>query len=325
MTQDKLKLITLKELWEMEFIPRSFVINPWMRQGESAMLFGGPGVGKSMFVLTLALLVAGGGEFMDWQNRNPRRVLLIDGEMALDDINARSMGLWWGIERFNADLAGGNLTILSRQSQTPGCTFPDISTEVGREQIIEYAEGFDLVIFDNLSTLALDLGDENAAAEFNDIIRVLMTLKQARIATILVHHTNKRGANYRGSSKLATTFECILGMKFMEHPPADWHGTKFMLEWHKYRGQREDNITNSDVRFYQNDAGQIYWEARLSVMEEAAQLVELIKTGEFSTQAELAKAMNVSTGKLSNLKHKAIDHKLISKDEWQECLVSRDF
>ena len=36
-------------------------MDPWLKQGESAMVYAAPGVGKSMLALTLALGVAGGG------------------------------------------------------------------------------------------------------------------------------------------------------------------------------------------------------------------------------------------------------------------------
>lgn len=47
---------------EMDLPRREHLIIPWLRQGESTMVFAAPGVGKSLFALDIALSVAGGGK-----------------------------------------------------------------------------------------------------------------------------------------------------------------------------------------------------------------------------------------------------------------------
>jgi DNA invertase Pin-like site-specific DNA recombinase len=52
-----------------------------------------PGVGKSLFALSAALAVAGGGEFLGWTTAKKEggwRVLYIDGEMHIADIQERA-------------------------------------------------------------------------------------------------------------------------------------------------------------------------------------------------------------------------------------------
>ncbi len=43
-------------------------------------------------------------------------------------------------------------------------------------------------------------------------LHVLLRMKSAGVATILVHHAGKGGANYRRSSKLDATFEVVAGL-----------------------------------------------------------------------------------------------------------------
>ena len=50
----------------------------------------------------------------------------------------------------------------------------------------------DLVIFDNFTTLSDSLGDENSAGAMKPALTLMLKLKQAGIAAILVHHSNKR-------------------------------------------------------------------------------------------------------------------------------------
>ena len=61
--------------------------------------------------------------------------------------------------------------------------------------------------------LTLASEDENSAAEFNAVTEFLLRLKARGVATMLVHHANKGGDNFRGSSKLAATFETIVKLE----------------------------------------------------------------------------------------------------------------
>ena len=93
--------------------------------------------------------------------------------------------------------------------------------------------GAELVILDNYSTLA-EVDDENDAAAMTPTLAFLLRVKQARIGCILVHHSGKTGATYRGSSKLATTFEVIVGLKALDDTVVGG-GAAFCLIWTKYR------------------------------------------------------------------------------------------
>ena len=106
------------------------------------------------------------------------------------------------------------------------------------------------VICDNFSTLA-EVADENEAAAMSPVLKFLMRMKQAGRATILVHHSDKTGSNYRGSSKLATTFEIIIGLHRIEGRAAG-DGAGFELKWGKYRGKptaatKDIEVTLEDV------------------------------------------------------------------------------
>jgi len=76
--------LTLGRLLEHQFSPREDLVFPWLRQGESAMLWAAAGTGKSL--LTLAVMVAGGGIVLGWKSPRPRRVLLVDGEVSVEDL-----------------------------------------------------------------------------------------------------------------------------------------------------------------------------------------------------------------------------------------------
>jgi hypothetical protein len=87
--------------------------------------------------------------------------------------------------------------------------------------------------------------DENAASSFDDIQSFLLKLKTEKVATILMHHTGKSDDTFRGSTKLAATFEVMLHLKRYAGDKdniADRHAisygqAQFELEWHKLRNQ----------------------------------------------------------------------------------------
>jgi AAA domain len=146
-------------------------------------------------------------------------VLYVDGEMHIGDIQERARLLMDAVPDISRTKAKSNLQFLARQQQDPTIDFPEISDAKpggGQERILEKVlDGrFDLLILDNFSTLGR-VADENAASSFDDIQSFLLKLKTEKVATILVHHTGKSGGGdaYRGSTKLAATFEIMLHLK----------------------------------------------------------------------------------------------------------------
>lgn len=316
---------TLGELLRMDIPHRDYLISPWLKQGESALIYAAPGVGKSMLTLTLALTIAGGGKFLAWQSHKPRRVLFVDGEMNTADLQERVRLLQGSVRGIDLEAAGTNLTFIARQDQDPEATFPDLATPEGQRTVYRRArgKGADLLILDNFSTL-FTCEDENAAAAFNEVVKFLMRLKQAGIACILVHHTNKSGDNYRGSSKLATTFEVIQGLKSVDPAAAPEGGIAFDVTWDKFRGKRFHEVTMPQtVRFGTgSDGGESTWSAEQSPKAKLAELVEAVQSMAFETQDALAAHFGVTKGAISKWKAQAIHkHGLITAKAWDDYMT----
>ena len=126
------------------------------------------------------------------------------------------------------------MRFLARQHQGPDATFPLITEAAGMKFVRECVRqnATNLVILDNFSTLG-EVDDENAASSFNAIQQFLLQLKVQGVATMLVHHAGKSG-DFRGSSKLAATFETIIKLERLgstvEHGAA-----AFRVRWDKVR------------------------------------------------------------------------------------------
>lgn len=316
-----LRTMTLAQLLEHQFPAREDLVAPWLRQGESAMLWAPPGLGKTMLALTLALAVAGGGTVLGWTSPQPRPVLYVDGEMHIQDLRDRLAMLSGTVSGLDVAAAGGNLTILSRQGQGADVRFPDLTKEADQDEVLRQAAGTDaaLVICDNFSTLA-EVADENEAAAMSPVLTFLLRMKQAGRATILVHHSDKTGANYRGSSKLATTFEVIIGLSRLEGRAAG-EGAGFELKWGKYRGKPTMATRDMEVMLEGTPEGGVRWDHRPGSGAEMVALLDAVRSGRFRTQRELAEHLQMEPMKVSRLKGRAVGKGEISRSEWDACMT----
>src|SRR3954470_2401044 len=194
-----LQMPTLDELLKLLFPERQHLLHPWLREHESSLVYAAAGVGKSLFALSAALAITGGGEFLGWKpdakaDGKGWRILYVDGEMHIADIQERAELLLKAVPGVDRAKVGSNLRFLARQQQHPDAKFPLITNNTGMKFIQdEVMRGqFDLLILDNLSTLGR-VQDENAASSFDDIQDFLLRLKVEHVATMLVHHAGKGG------------------------------------------------------------------------------------------------------------------------------------
>lgn len=331
--QHEPQTISLGELFELDIPKREHLITPWMRQGESVMVYAAPGVGKTLFAMSLALAVAGGGILLNtWQAGTPRKVLYIDGEMPMDDIKERAR-LLLPSAGGSSEAASGNLHIMARQHQAADAWFIDLAQEASQRHIIEQAtrDGIELVILDNLSTLAT-IEDENAASAFNDTIKFLLKMKQAGIACLLVHHAGKASASYRGSSKIATTFEAIIQLTQASSREDDaCDTTRFVLSWEKYRGRRDESTGHKlevslakpaadDTTKMNEAAGTYAWHCAPPTDERLEIVLELLKSGEHATNKSIARAVGMTEVEMTRMKNTAIKQGIISGADWKRYL-----
>jgi hypothetical protein len=235
------KYYTLGQLRSSKFADRRFLLSPWLREQESSMVYAASGVGKSLFAMSAAIAIAGGGEFFGWKpdqraNGQPWKVFYVDGEMHIADLQERGETLIAACPGVDEAAANANLRLFARQDQKDGSLFPLISTAAGMQFYEDRARHVDLMIFDNFSTLG-EVEDENSAAEFNAVTEFLLRLKARGVATMLVHHANKGGDNFRGSSKLAATFETIVKLEKPESgaDAGDIDDARFRVVWQKVR------------------------------------------------------------------------------------------
>jgi AAA domain len=79
----------LQDFLARTFPPRELMLAPWLQRQGLAMIHGYRGFGKTMMAHGSAWAIATGGGFWKWKAPEPRRVLILDGEMPASDLQVR--------------------------------------------------------------------------------------------------------------------------------------------------------------------------------------------------------------------------------------------
>ncbi|MFN3609837.1 MAG: AAA family ATPase [Hyphomonas sp.] len=315
--QPPLSLLCQSDLQTLELPPRGRLLGDWLTERHPCMVYAQTGRGKSLFAMSLALAVAGGGEVFGWKAPSPSTVLYVDAEMDLADIRERDALLLPSISSADKEALGGNLHILARHGQPEGAPFPDLVEEAGRRALMEIVRKLNpaMVILDNLSTLA-EIRDENDAAAFAPVLRTLWELRQLGCAVILVHHTGKQEGKFRGSSKLAATFESVFQLAPNDDLlPGD---TGFAFRVDKFRGAAAPAPFKAQLTV--DNAGKGRWEISSGEDRHLQNLLRKVRSRDYATQNALATVMGVEKGTLSKWKKRALGLDLITHEEWERCL-----
>jgi putative DNA primase/helicase len=131
----------------LDISPRAKLLDPILPEKGLAMLYAPRGIGKSWLALSIGLAVAGGGSLLRWRAPEPRRVLLVDGEMPMADLQNRLGSIWLGQD---GEIPPGGFQVLAADRTETGINLA--STE-GQLALERHLNGIDLLILDNLSTL----------------------------------------------------------------------------------------------------------------------------------------------------------------------------
>lgn len=314
-----LHLVSFKQLDEMKLPERRAILSPWLLERQRCMVFAPTGLGKSFFVTSLALAIAGGGGVFGWKAEAPRKVLIVDGEMDMADIKDRLRPQLETIDGGDHKTALLNVILLARHNQDAETRFPDLAAPEGQRVLLKLIEKEQpaLVILDNASTL-FRLEDENAATAMDPIIDLMNAIRARDCATLLVHHSDKHGKSYRGSSKMAATFETIIGLRKQGVQYSE--GAAFSIVWEKSRSANIATGSSMVTRLVRDERGKHSWKTEAVRMQLLAELVSLVKSRKFVTQDEIAAHLEVPASRISERKWEAITAGLISEDEWKASL-----
>ena len=84
-----LKALSPKELLSMDIPPPKWLLHPFVPENGLVQVFADRGVGKTFFVLSLAISLATGSEFLGSTPTERCKVVWYDGEMATNQFKER--------------------------------------------------------------------------------------------------------------------------------------------------------------------------------------------------------------------------------------------
>jgi hypothetical protein len=175
----------------LDIEPPKYLIGDLLTRDALAFLIGKPAAGKSFLALDWGLCVAFG---FPWQGREVRkgRVLYLAAE------GRRGIG-----KRIKAWLQHtGETKLPDTFVLLP--TAVNLLREAEREALVEMARrlDFDLVIIDTLARSMVG-GEENSSRDLGIVIDAADRMRDGQERTcLIVHHTDKAGSTYRGSSAI---------------------------------------------------------------------------------------------------------------------------
>ena len=221
--------ITAAELLARDIPPRRLLLDPWLPEAGSAMVYAPRGVGKTFFALSLAWAVASGGGFLRWRAPTPRPVLYVDGEMPLALLQERLAAIVAGAERRELPHEGF-FRFLAADAHT--CGLPDMEGQDGAALLERCREEAALLVMDNLSTLVG--GRENEGDDWRPMQGRVLALRRVGVSVLLIHHAGRNG-NARGTSRREDVLDTVVKLDRPEdHDPAE--GARFVVRFEKSRG-----------------------------------------------------------------------------------------
>lgn len=226
--QQPFSAIGLEELLSRQFPPKEMLLAPWLPFKGIAMVFAPRGIGKTHFALGVAYAVASGGTYLNWRAPRPRKVLVIDGEMPAAALQERWAEI---VDKNDQPPPADYIRILASDLSEFG--LPDLSTEKGQDAIQPHIGDAELIVVDNLSTLARS-GKENESESWGVLQAWALKLRREGRSVLFVHHAGK-GGEQRGTSKREDIMDSVIKLSLpSDYTPVD--GARFVVTFTKSRG-----------------------------------------------------------------------------------------
>ncbi len=201
---------TAREFLNLKLPKRDYLFERILPASGQCLLHGGTGLGKTWFCLSLATAAAGNARFLDWQPTRHSKVCYIDGESSSQDFQSRVVACLEMLPAASAEAALDNLTMVCANQFEIG--LPSLATHEGYDWYSKTCEGSDLVIVDNLSTLAWSEKDENSPDSWQPVQNWALSQRRQNRTVIFVHHSGK-GGEQRGTSARTTIMDRVFRLQ----------------------------------------------------------------------------------------------------------------
>lgn len=290
-----LKPIDIQTFLSLEMPPKKLLLSPWLPEQGLTMIYALRGVGKTYVSLSIAYAVATGGTIFGWQASEPKKVLYVDGEMPASTMQERLAQISRSSEKQILDST--YFRLITPDLQEAGIR--DLCTSEGQADIIEYVEDFDLIVFDNLSTLTRS-GKENEAESWLPVQELALFLRRMGKSILFVHHAAK-GGQQRGTNRKEDVLDTVINLRRPpKYSPSD--GAKFEVHFEKNRGFGGDDAKPFEAALTSNES-KLIWSCRDIENRNDEDIINMYNEG--MTQTDIAKELNVHKSTISRAIKKA--------------------
>jgi hypothetical protein len=285
--------------------PREAIPGEWFKEGDLGFIYGARGLGKTWLALHLARQCAEGGKVATWKVHKPRRVLYVDGEMALDGIRERDTALSTAVENGMFYLQHEALFHLSGKvlNLTNSTVQTALLEQCQREKI-------EVLILDNLSCLFTGM-KENDADAWEMVLPWLLELRRRRIAVIIIAHAGRNGF-MRGTSRREDAAFWVIQLTEANDVCEIQNGARFVARFVKNRNATEANCPPLEWHF-QLPKGAIRANVTWKSLSTGQIFRQWIENG-VTSATDIADEMSISKGQVSKLAKRAIAEGWLQKN-----------
>jgi putative DNA primase/helicase len=290
-------VVGFTELLTMD-IPERAKMFPWLPEGGVIMVYGGRGIGKTFFTLSLAGSLTSGAPFLKWGEPSKTvGVLIVDGEMALSDLRSRLTALL-------IKQPVEPLMIISSEVAFAK-TERDINLVDGDQRddiltILDADKRIRLVIIDNISCLFSGIR-ESSKDDWEQVTPWLLAMRRRGVAVVLIHHAGK-GGDQRGTSGREDLLDTVIRLERVHGAPND--GARFIVRFTKSRGAYGDEVEPFEAAL-DLEADEL-WTWKKIEESNYERMIAMAREG-ISSVTDMAEELGISKGMVSRLKKQGID------------------
>lgn len=304
-------VVSASDLDKVEVEFREPIIEPFLLTSSLNMLFAPRGVGKTFLSLALATSLALGTNFLAYDVSRKWRTLYFDGEMPLADLKQRIGQL--------SPVPPEGFEIIPSESLFRDGVPINLHDEADQQRIFILLRELevldrrpDLLIFDNLSSLSGGV-NENDNSELDKLLRFLMALRHFGYAVLLIHHAGK-GGDQRGASRREDLLDTVMSLQKPPDTASQREGAHGLLTFSKVRG-KQPSPDELEIWLMEID-GRLEWAFQKPKTKNPAMgALRAIVEHAPKSQAELARILGVSDGRVSQILKKLREADLVDGRE----------
>jgi putative DNA primase/helicase len=274
--------------------PRVAICGDWMKEGDTGFLFAPRGLGKTWLSMLIASALSNGGNAGPWKAHGARKVVYIDGEMAVDGM----------LERMKGMESGENLLVLNHEVLFHlGNKTLNLADRATQEALTEYLVEVkaEMVVLDNLSCLCAGM-EENKSDDWERILPWLLEMRRLKIVVLIVHHAGRNG-EMRGTSRREDAAFWVIKLDHADESKSGSARTaKFVSMFTKERNSGREQMP-LEWTFETDSAGVV--RVGYNQADPLAVFRSWVEFG-LSNATAIAEAMGLSTGYVSKLAKKAV-------------------